>query len=99
MPRRRLGHKKRSSGQPLDLSLHASGHLSADMSPSVRFDDWEVAEIGNRVLMQRPGDAARVGTLEDMSDDGSVVWVRLDALGRILITRDDDVTLHKTDRQ
>lgn len=60
---------------------------------------WTFLEAGQRVLMQRAGDFARLGTVEDVSGDGTVVWVRLDALGRLLITKDDDVTFHQTDHR
>lgn len=69
------------------------------VSPSASIEDWEALRSGNRVLTQRPGGIARVGTVEDISDDAFLVWVRLDAIGRILITRDDDVTFWKIYRQ
>jgi hypothetical protein len=95
MTRRSLEHESRSYRQQIEPPPYATKRLMEDISPSVRVEDWEALKIGNRVLTQRPGDIARVGTVEDISDDASVIWVRLDALGRILITRDDDVTFCK----
>jgi hypothetical protein len=95
MTRRTLEQEGRSYRQQIAPPPFATKSRKEDVSPSVWIEDWEVLQSGNRVLTQRPGDIARVGTVEDVSDDASLVWVRLDALGRILITRDDDVTFWK----
>ena len=95
MTRRALEQEGRSYRQQVKPPPYAPHRGIEEVSPSVRVEDWTDLQPGNRVLTQRPGDTARVGTIKDISEDASMLWVRLDALGRILITRDDDVTFSK----
>ena len=55
-------------------------------------DDWAFLNTGDRVVLQRPNEIPRPGTIDDVSNDASIIWVWLDGLGRILVAENDEVT-------
>jgi hypothetical protein len=62
------------------------------VGPVPTIDDWVFLNTGDRVVVQRPKEIPCLGTIEDVSEDASFIWVRLDGLGRILVTENDGVT-------
>lgn len=64
----------------------------ADLGPALNTDDWVFLNTGDRVVVQRPNEPACSGTIDDVSDDATIIWVWLDGLGRILVTENDDVS-------
>ncbi|MET1155409.1 hypothetical protein [Arthrobacter sp.] len=55
-------------------------------------DDWVILNTGDRVVVQRPNVSPCLGTIDDVSEDASIIWVWLDGLGRMLVIENDEVT-------
>ncbi|MEW1821708.1 hypothetical protein AB0323_13100 [Arthrobacter sp. NPDC080031] len=47
------------------------------------------------MLVKRPGYAPEHGTIDDIAEDASYFWVRIDGQSRILISHGDGTTIHK----
>lgn len=59
-------------------------------------EDWVDLNRGHRVVFKSPKDVARMGTVDDVSADASIVWVWLDGIGRILVHENDEVVFWTT---
>jgi hypothetical protein len=71
------------------------------LGPALSTDDWVFLNPGDRVFVERANETPRYGTIDDVSEDATLIWVWLDGLGRVLVTENDDVTfsvdrLHST---
>jgi hypothetical protein len=66
------------------MSQHSPG-------AALRPDDWVYLNCGDRVTVQHRNDLPRPGTIDDVSEDASFIWVWMDGTGRILVTEYDDV--------
>ncbi|KRE65470.1 hypothetical protein ASG79_13950 [Arthrobacter sp. Soil761] len=64
-----------------------------NLDSPMRTEDWVFLNTGDRIVVQRPKSMPSLGTIDDVSEDASIIWVWLDGLGRILITENDEVTV------
>ena len=86
-------HQRRAYQQQLDPPPYATSKVTDPPDVSSTIVDRTSLQAGARVLvtMQSCG-IPRQGTIDVVSADGSFVWVRLDGIGRILFSENDDVT-------
>lgn len=63
------------------------------VGPALSHDDWVFLNGGDRVVVQRPNETLLFGTVDDVAEDASLIWVQLDVFGRILVTETDDVLI------
>lgn len=68
-----------------------------EREPANHIADWVFLNTGDRVLVHNAKDMARVGTVDDVADDASLVWVWLDGIGRLLVMETDGVTFSRLD--
>jgi hypothetical protein len=57
---------------------------------------WGSLAAGDRVQIQGAGNITRVGTVDAVRPDGSIVWLWLDnGLGRIIVLNNEGLRLHR----
>jgi hypothetical protein len=54
---------------------------------------WESLQPGQEVEVREPGRADRAGVIDDLTPDGSVVWVRLHGQSRRMFLEGDPVVI------
>jgi len=87
--------EERASTCLVDSAVNGKEKMEEYMPNSSRglsTDDWAFLNTGDRVVLQRPNEIPRPGTIDDVSNDASIIWVWLDGLGRILVAENDEVT-------
>ncbi|MGF6832494.1 hypothetical protein QF015_000643 [Paenarthrobacter sp. TE4293] len=63
-----------------------------NLYPALSTDDWHILNTGDRVVAQRPNVSPCLGTIGDVSEDASIIWVWLDGQGRIRVIENHEVT-------
>ncbi|WP_045731099.1 hypothetical protein [Pseudarthrobacter chlorophenolicus] len=58
------------------------------------FHNWVHLNRGDRITVSRPGHLPQPGTVDDVSDDASYFWARIDGLGRVLVFHGDGSVVH-----
>lgn len=68
-----------------------------ESTPLNPIPDWVFLNDGDRVLLHGLHDVARPGTIDDVSEDASIVWVSLDGIGRLLVMETDGLMFSRLD--
>jgi hypothetical protein len=80
----------------MEASTH---HMDVTMSDrgdcSLTHEDWAQLNQGDRILVQRAGNAPQQGTVDDVSEDASYFWAWLDGHGRVLIYNGDQSVISR----
>lgn len=64
------------------------------MSSQLSYEDWVYLAPESRVLVQRQGEGASAGSVDDVTEDASCFWVWLDGgRGRVLVSEGDGSTV------
>lgn len=69
--------------------------LYSDKARALPYEDWVHLNQGDRVVVQRPGNAPQRGTVDDVNEDASYFWIWLDGHGRILIYDGDGLVISR----
>lgn len=59
------------------------------------YHNWIHLNPGDRVIVKRPASPSEPGTVDDIAEDASYFWVRIDGQSRILISPGDGTITHK----
>jgi hypothetical protein len=59
------------------------------------YHNWIHLNPGDRIIVKRSGFAPEQGTVDEVSEDASYFWVRIDGQSRILIFHGDGSAIHK----
>lgn len=91
--RKRANHAEREEGKAMPPS--SSDAIVGIKRPELlSYEDWVELDPGSRVRVQRVGDLAADGTVDDVAEDASCFWVWLDdGRGRVLISERDGSTV------
>lgn len=89
------GHeKRRGKAQGAVLPSTVGQRDGFNESNELSYEDWVDLNPGNRVRIERPGERAASGSVDDVAEDASCFWVWLDdGRGRVLIFEGDGSTV------
>ncbi|UKA64435.1 hypothetical protein [Arthrobacter sp. FW306-04-A] len=59
------------------------------------YHNWIYLNPGDRVVVKRHGCEPEHGTIDDIAEDASYFWVRIEGQSRTLISQGDGTTIHK----
>jgi len=74
---------------------HVNATLPGSQSRLLDNHNWIHLNPGDRVSVKRHGCEPERGTVDDIAEDASYFWVRIEGHSRTLISHDDGTTIHK----
>lgn len=83
----------RSYRQQTDPLPYAPTYPPGNVDSLGLIEDWSVLTAGTRVVVRCPLDVSRIGTVDEVSKDATLIWIWLDGIGRILVIEDDGISI------
>ncbi|MFF1830713.1 hypothetical protein [Paenarthrobacter sp. NPDC058040] len=93
MNARTLEEISRSYRQQTDPLPYIPAKLPGKDDSSGPIKAWSVLPAGTRVVVRCPLGISRTGTVDEVSKDATLIWVWLDGIGRILVTKNDGMSI------
>ena len=73
----------------------ANGLTVGTQARALSHHNWGHLKPGDRVIVERSGFSQEQGTVDDVGEDATYFWVRIDGQSRILIFHGDCSVIHK----